>query len=235
MSQLMKVVYGGKEYPVNYDQTACWSHTTMKKKGLVYHVTTSNSYEGTLSWFNNPAAGASAMFVIGQHPGQITQMHVKEQMGWHAGRVYEPNARFEKIAIKGNMNGSGYVNPNLYLDGIEFSGGVDKDKSGKVERDEVYLTEWQYTCAEQIAQWHANTCGYELTEDTQIIHQDIASYKPDLSDVLDEIKFRLFKKKGTDKLVEEKLQEETLEELEKKISMLQQIVQLLMRLKLMKK
>lgn len=209
MSTLKEVTYAGKTYPVTFKQTPNWSHTAMKKKGLVWHVTTSNSFDGALSWLTSSQSNASAHVIIGRNVGEIAIIGLINQKLWHAGRVHEPHARFKAIAEMGDMNGSkNYVNPNLYLDGVEFTGGVDVDKSGKVEHDEIELTEWQYCIATQIAKWHAEVCGYDLTKETQIIHQDIASYKPDLTYVLDEIKFRLFEKDEEEKEEEEELQEE---------------------------
>lgn len=191
--KLRTIKFAGKEYPVTFKQTPNVSNTDMKKRGLVWHMTTSMSYSEGLSWLTNPKSKVSALFIVGTNPGEITQMGYSTQKFWHAGRIYEPHDRFTAIAKK-NTSGS-YVNPNLYLDGVEFVGGVDKDKSKKVEPNEIELTEWQYVAAEQIAQWHAKTCGYELSEETQVIHQDIASYKPDMTNVLEEIKYRLFHKK----------------------------------------
>lgn len=223
MNKLESIFYANKEYKVEFLATPNWSNTTMSKVGLVYHVTTSNSYAGGKTWLTSPKSGVSCLFLVGQNPGEITQFGFVNQKYWHAGRVSSPNARAKKKLIK---NGSGYVNPNLYLDGVEFVGGVDVDKSGKVEKDEIQLTEWQFECAEQIARWHAKECGYELKEDTQLIHQDIASYKPDLSDVLDEITFRLFHR-DIKELVscvalqqEIESQKEQLKEQESKIQML---------------
>lgn len=207
MDILKEVEYGGKLYPVTFKQTPNWSHTAMKKRGLVWHVSTSDSFNGTLSWILNPDSNVSYLCLIGKNVGEIIIFGRIDQKLWHAGRVYEPNARFKAIAEKGDMNGKGYVNPNLYLDGVAFAGGVDADKSGKVEHREIELTEWQYHVATQVAKWHAGVCGYDLKEDTQIIHQDVASYKPDLTYVLDEIKFRLFKKDEEEKKKQQQLQE----------------------------
>lgn len=199
---LEAIEYGGKSYPVLFKQTRKWSHTTMKKIGMVYHATTSGSYTGGLEWLVNgydPANGSfgnggSALFVVGRNVGEIAMLGEVTQKLWHAGRIANPAPRFLKIAKREDTAGRAFVNPNLYLDGVEFVGGIDRDKSGKVTKDEVNLTEWQYACGVAIAKWHAEVCGYELTPETQITHQDIASDKPDLSEILDELLFRLFKK-----------------------------------------
>lgn len=190
--KLKEIEYGGKIYPVEFKQTPNWSHTTMNKEGMVWHVTTSNSFSGAKSWLTNSTSQSSALFIVGREVGSIVQLGTPDQKFWHAGRVFEPHSRFINIAKKTSTGK--YTNPNLYLDGTEFTGGEDVDKSKKVEIDEVELTEWQYHCGVIIAKWHAEVCNYNLIEKTQLIHQDIASYKPDLTGVLDEISFRLFRK-----------------------------------------
>jgi photosystem II stability/assembly factor-like uncharacterized protein len=51
---------------------------------VVIH-TTDGSYSGTLSWFRNPAARASAHYVVRSADGQITQMVREKDEAWHAG------------------------------------------------------------------------------------------------------------------------------------------------------
>jgi len=51
---------------------------------IVIH-TTEGSYSGTLSWFRNPAARASAHYVVRSVDGQITQMVREKDVAWHAG------------------------------------------------------------------------------------------------------------------------------------------------------
>jgi hypothetical protein len=206
MSRLTKVTYAGKTYPVVFKQTRKWSHTTMTKRGLVWHVTTSNNYLGGFNWLVDgfdPAKGTfgnggSAMFIVGKEPGEIAMMGELNQMQWHAGNINKPSAKFKKIADKNPNAKSGYTNPNLYLDGVEFVGGVDNDHSGKVEAGEINLTEWQYECAVQIAAWHAEANQYPITSDSHLIHQDVDAGKPDLSNVYDELNFRLTKKSVPD-------------------------------------
>ena len=49
---------------------------------VVIH-TTEGSYSGAISWFNNPAAGVSAHYVISS-TGEITQMVADDDIAWHA-------------------------------------------------------------------------------------------------------------------------------------------------------
>lgn len=51
---------------------------------IVIH-TTQGSYSGSISWFQNSAAAASAHYVIRSSDGEITQMVDEEDIAWHAG------------------------------------------------------------------------------------------------------------------------------------------------------
>ncbi|NET60913.1 MAG: peptidoglycan DD-metalloendopeptidase family protein [Symploca sp. SIO2E6] len=51
---------------------------------IVLH-NTDGSFEGTISWFNNPASQVSAHYVISRQ-GEIVQMVKDEDTAWHAGR-----------------------------------------------------------------------------------------------------------------------------------------------------
>lgn len=186
------VTFKNKKYPVKFKQTPNYSSTNMKKIGMVDHMTTSNSFSGSVSWLTNRKSGVSVLFVVGRNVGEIIQLGLPNQKLWHAGGIKKPSSRFLQIAKYAPSGG--FTNPNLYLDGIEFSGGVDVDKSGKAERDEIELTDWQYACGIQLKRWHAQVCGYELKPETQIIHQDISSHKPDMQNVWDEFQYRLFSK-----------------------------------------
>lgn len=133
-----------------------------------------------------------------------------DKMAWHAGKVSSPSDRFLKIAKKGGNRADGYVNPNLYLIGIEFATGYDMDYDGTVEPEERLLNDWQYEEGERIMR---EELGFELEKDYLITHKDIASYKPDMESILDEFKYRLFDKK-----------EESEEE--KKVALLKQLIAL---------
>lgn len=56
----------------------------LKPKYLVIHYTAGPSLEGTVSWFADPAAQASAHIVIGRD-GEIVQMVSFDKKAWHAG------------------------------------------------------------------------------------------------------------------------------------------------------
>ena len=87
---------------------------------IVDHVT-AGSFPGCLSWLQNPAAQASAHYLITK-TGRIIQMVKEGDKAWHAGSVNKPNWSL--------YDGT---NPNLYTLGIEHEG-----QSGEA------LTEAQY-------------------------------------------------------------------------------------------
>jgi N-acetyl-anhydromuramyl-L-alanine amidase AmpD len=62
----------------NYSRTAA-------DIGYVVVHTTQGSYSGTISWFQNSSASVSAHYVVRSSDGQVTQMVLEEDVGWHAG------------------------------------------------------------------------------------------------------------------------------------------------------
>ena len=69
---------------------------------VVIH-TMEGSYSGSISWFQNPAAGASAHYMIRSSDGEITQMVDEEDVGWHAGD-WTTNARSVGIEHEGYVS-----------------------------------------------------------------------------------------------------------------------------------
>jgi len=173
-----------------------FSPTQMKKELCIIHFTL-GQFSGARTHLSSPHTGVSIHFLIGRTPeeGSIQMVHTND-MAWHAGVFGKdnwgdpnPSERFKKVAKK-HPSGA-YVNPNLYSVGIEFCAGYDVDRDGFVEPEENNLTAWQYEEGVRVMQNHL---GFTLDSDHLITHRDIASYKPDLENVLDEFKFRLFGK-----------------------------------------
>jgi N-acetyl-anhydromuramyl-L-alanine amidase AmpD len=54
---------------------------------IVIHDT-EGSYASTLQWFQNPAVGSSAHYVVRSQDGHIAQMVPNEHVAWHAGNWY---------------------------------------------------------------------------------------------------------------------------------------------------
>lgn len=80
---------------------------------LIFHYTAGLTAQGAIEWFKNPAAKASAHFVIGRN-GAITQMVGLDRRAWHAGE-----SRW------GNLNGMN-----------KFSIGIELVNAGRLKRTE---------------------------------------------------------------------------------------------------
>lgn len=77
------VLHGAEGKPVR--QFASPSHSAGNDhKYLVIHFTGGTTLDGTVSWFMNPAARASAHFVVARD-GSIVQMVPLDRRAWHAG------------------------------------------------------------------------------------------------------------------------------------------------------
>jgi N-acetyl-anhydromuramyl-L-alanine amidase AmpD/photosystem II stability/assembly factor-like uncharacterized protein len=70
---------------------------------IVIHAT-EGSYAGTLKWFRNPAARASAHYVVRSSDGEVTQMVREKDEAWHAGNgaVNASSVGIEHEAFTGN-------------------------------------------------------------------------------------------------------------------------------------
>lgn len=89
---------------------------------IVIH-TMEGSYSGSISWFQNPAAGASAHYMVRSSDGEITQMVDEEDVGWHAGD-WTTNDRSVGIEHEGYVSDPG----TWYTDKmIEASAALTRD------------------------------------------------------------------------------------------------------------
>ncbi|MCA9687824.1 MAG: N-acetylmuramoyl-L-alanine amidase, partial [Myxococcales bacterium] len=64
------------------------SNYTNSSRGSVSQVvihTMEGSYSGSISWFQNASAGASAHYMVRSSDGEITQMVDEADIAWHAG------------------------------------------------------------------------------------------------------------------------------------------------------
>lgn len=119
--------------------------------GIVNHIT-AGLMPGTLSWMRNPAAKASAHYLVTK-AGEIYQLVRDEDTAWHAGIVNKPNWPL--------YDGS---NPNRYTIGIEhecMSGGE--------------LTEAQYQAALWLHKQLIQKYGLPIDDSRVIGHNRIDS------------------------------------------------------------
>lgn len=138
-------------YKVKQAQSPNCSRGRSGKKiiAIVLHIT-AGLYPGCLSWMRNPAAKASAHYLVTKS-GEIYQMVQDADTSWHAGFVNRPTWKL--------YDGT---NPNRYTLGIEFeclSGGE--------------LTEAQYQAGLWLIQELAQKYGIPVDEEHIIGHYRI--------------------------------------------------------------
>lgn len=90
-------------------------------EGIVIHSMV-GTQAGSISWFKNPDAKASAHYCISKD-GDVVQTVLDEDFAWHAGNV---SAKPENMpfVLKDNWD-AGIKNPNFYTIGIELEDNAD--------------------------------------------------------------------------------------------------------------
>ncbi len=96
---------------------------------IVDHIT-AGKYPGCLSWLQNPAAEASAHYLVTRR-GKIFQMVSDSKASWHAGQVNKPSWSLY----------SG-TNPNRYTIGIEHEGYGSQGGDGTLTEEQYQATLW---------------------------------------------------------------------------------------------
>lgn len=154
------------------------NQSDMIKSIVVLHITY-GSYKGAISHLTNATSNVSANIIISRE-GEITELVPIKNAAWHAGNIHEPSARAKRI-LKKNWYGK-YINPNLYTIGIEFAAGYDVDKDGKLEEEEIQLSDKQINACVGYLKKLANNneVNIDINPANIITHRDIASYKPDI-------------------------------------------------------
>jgi len=79
---------------------------------VVIH-TTQGSYNGTISWFQNPASQVSAHYVVRSSDGAVTQMVREKDIGWHAGN-WSYNTQSIGIEHEGFVEQDGWYTEAMY-------------------------------------------------------------------------------------------------------------------------
>jgi N-acetyl-anhydromuramyl-L-alanine amidase AmpD len=87
--------------PQNY--RACVPNLPMREiTRVITHITDGGAdINGTISWFQNPAAKVSAHYVVGQD-GEVVQMVLHKDIAWHAGAANSDSIGIEHV---GNTRG----------------------------------------------------------------------------------------------------------------------------------
>lgn len=120
-----------QQYKIEWAPTPNMSKGRNGKKiiAIVNHIT-AGLYPGTLSWMRNPAAKASAHYLV-TRAGQIFQMVKDEDTSWHAGVVNRPNWPL--------YDGT---NPNRQTIGIEHEGHKQQGGDGNLTEAQYQATLW---------------------------------------------------------------------------------------------
>jgi hypothetical protein len=108
---------------------------------VVIH-TTEGSYSGTISWFQNSSAQASAHYVVRSSDGQVTQMVHEADVAWHAGN-WDYNLRSVGVEHEGYTSDCSYYTNALYAGSaalvadVASREGVSLDRSHIIGHSEV--------------------------------------------------------------------------------------------------
>ena len=109
---------------------------------IVIH-TMEGSYSGSISWLQNPAAGASAHYCVRSSDGEITQMVDEEDTAWHAGH-WETNQASIGIEHEGYVSDPGtwytdamYRSSAALVRDIADRYGIPKDRDHIIGHNEV--------------------------------------------------------------------------------------------------
>lgn len=121
----------------NYTNDSRTSVTT-----VVVH-TMEGSYSGSISWFQNSSAGASAHYMVRSSDGEITQMVDEQDIAWHAGH-WETNSNSIGIEHEGYVSDPGtwytdamYRSSAALVKDICDRYGIPKDRDHIIGHNEV--------------------------------------------------------------------------------------------------
>ena len=145
--------------------------------GIVLHIM-QGSLEGTAAWFRNPKNkyNTSAHYLFGRD-GRVIQMVDESKAAHHAGNIYNPSENAKRM-LKEKFWG-GYINPNWHTIGFECEGveGTSTDVWSEPMMDSLV------TMTKEVAVRHE----IQIDNVHVLDHQDIASYKPQMTHWVDEI------------------------------------------------
>lgn len=108
---------------------------------VVIHVT-QGSWSSAINWFRNPAANASANYVIRSSDGRIAQCVSDRNIAWHAGN-WAYNERSVGIEHEGYVDDPGWFTEKMYRSSarlVAFLGerwGIPLDRASIIGHSEV--------------------------------------------------------------------------------------------------
>ena len=101
---------------------------------IVIHVA-QGSYSGTISWFENCAAGSSAHYVVGRR-GEVAQSVRDEDIAWHAG-WWRTNKHSIGIEHAGYINNPDWFTRRMYHASARLSAWCCKKYRIRIDREHI--------------------------------------------------------------------------------------------------
>lgn len=167
------VLLGPGNSPVPYKESPNHGGALSEPKFIVAHWTGGPTLDGAVNWLTNPAAKASAHFVVGRD-GKTSQLVLANVVAWHAG------ASTWKVKKKT------YVGLNKYAFGIEFVnlGRLKKNEAGKFISSTGRIVE-----AAEVIQSDVDGKYYHVYPEAQLTAGEdlmvaLKAYAPSIEDVI---------------------------------------------------
>lgn len=136
------VYAAGVDYPdaeshpaAGENYTAASRPSSNKIDKIVIHVT-QGSWEGSLSWFQNPEAQASAHYTVRSSDGKIGQSVRESDIAWHAGN-WEYNETSVGIEHEGFIDESKWFTEEMYKSSAKLAVDIAKEYDIPLDRDHI--------------------------------------------------------------------------------------------------
>lgn len=127
---------GAEEHPAspeNYTGADRPSSNTIDK--IVIHVT-QGSWEGSLEWFKNPQAQASAHYTIRSEDGKVGQSVREADIAWHAGN-WEYNQTSVGIEHEGWIDEPEWFTDTMYEASAKLTADIAAEYGIPLDRDHI--------------------------------------------------------------------------------------------------
>ncbi|MES2593213.1 MAG: N-acetylmuramoyl-L-alanine amidase [Bacteroidota bacterium] len=123
-SSLQSTEYG----PAIWDPTTCnYSSRSGTAISAITIHTVQGTYSGCISWFKNCSASASTHYVIRSSDGQVTQMVLEANKGWHVGSENPYTIGYEH---EGYVNNASWYTTAMYTSSANLSRDITQSGYG---------------------------------------------------------------------------------------------------------
>lgn len=102
---------------------------------IVIHVT-QGSFEGSLDWFQNPAAQVSAHYTVKSSNGEVAQSVREADIAWHAGN-WEYNQTSVGIEHEGYVDEAEWFTDEMYESSAKLTADIARRYDIPLDRDHV--------------------------------------------------------------------------------------------------